>query len=133
MPSRHSQAATLAALASVLPLALASPGQAASPKAKPGLWFGSIHLCRDTVEQAVAGVDDYGGQPALTLTLSSLLQPRLQRETARRVKRTMAFRLDGEVIQELRVNEPIWGTSLHLSGLTREQAARMRAAALQPC
>ena len=121
------------ALVALVALAAAASAQAAAPKSRIGLWFGSIHLCRDTVAEATTGLDDYGGQRTLSLILSPRLQPRLQRETARRVKRTMAFRLDGQVIKALRVNEPIWGTSLHLSGLTREEADKMRAAALRPC
>ena len=112
-----------------------SPGIAGdrAASAERGLWFGPVHLCRDTVAEAVAGVDDYGGRPTLTLTLASGLQPRLQRATARRVNRTMKIRLDGRVVQEPRVHEPISGTSLQLSGFSREEAEQIRAAALGPC
>lgn len=101
--------------------------------AKSGLWFGPVHLCRDTVAEAVAGIEDYSGQPTLTLTLASGLQPRLQRATARKVHRTIKIRLDGRVMQEPRVHEPITGTSLRLSGFSREEAEQIRAAALRPC
>lgn len=110
---------------------IALPAGAAEPKR--GLWFGPVQLCRDTVAEAVAGVDEYGGLPTLTLTLASDLQPRLQRATARKVSRTMKIRLDGRIVQELKVREPITGTSLRIAGLPRDEVEKMRAASLQAC
>jgi len=120
-----------AAFAAIVLLTLA--GAADDSEAKSGLWFGPVHLCRDTVAEAVAGIEEYSGQPTLTLILASGLQPRLQRATARKVHRTISIRLDGRVVQEPRVREAITGTSLRLAGFSREETERLRAAALRAC
>ena len=113
----------------VLLILTAGPGAAApanAAEAQSGLWFGPVHLCRDTVAEAVAGIEEYSGQPTLTLTLASGLQPRLQRATARKVRRTIKIRLDGRVVQETRVREAITGTSLRLAGFSREETEQSR-------
>lgn len=114
-------------------LSLAHGPAAAATEANSGLWFGPVHLCRDTVVEAVAGIEEYSGQPTLTLTLAAGLQPRLQRATARKVSRTIKIRLDGRVVQEPRVREPITGTSLRLAGFSREETEQLRAASLRAC
>jgi preprotein translocase subunit SecD len=133
MIDTNSSAARTAALALLILAAGSGADPACAAEAKAGLWFGPVHLCRDTVAEAVAGVEEYSGQPTLTLTLASGLQPRLQRATARKVHRTIKIQLDGRVVQETRVREPITGTSLRLAGFSREETERLRTASVRAC
>src|SRR5687768_1766985 len=67
--------------------------------ARRGLWFGPLHLCRDTVEEAIMS-DDEAGMPVLLVRLKPDLKDRLRRETEARVGRPLPVRLDGRTVSE---------------------------------
>ncbi len=97
-----------------------------------GLWMGPIHLCRDTVESIVPGVDRIGSL-TLAVKLAPALHSTLQRETAMRVTRPLFLTLGGKILTAPYVQEPITGGVIVLTGpLLREMNALQRAAA-GPC
>jgi hypothetical protein len=109
----------------------AAPPATASAAGR-GLWVGAIRLCRDTVERASAG-DDFGGMPVLTVTLKPALRDTLRRETETRVGRPLPVRLDGRLVSEPIVREPIAGGAISLSGASGGEVEALRAAALADC
>jgi len=131
------QPALLALLLAIPEAGTASvaPDTPAPPRAdrSRGLWIGPIHLCRDTVEGAVAGVADRGPYPTLTITLRADLRPELQRETGRLVGSAMPVRLDGKLISEPIVLEPLTAGVLALAGQSEEETEAMQAAVGEPC
>lgn len=112
----------------LLALAAASPETA---EAERGLWLGTIALCRETVADAVLAADELDGRPALALTLRPELRTALERETKGRVGEPLPLRLDGRVLAEPVVREPLTAGGVHLSGLDDVEAVRR--AALAPC
>jgi preprotein translocase subunit SecD len=98
-----------------------------------GLWVGSIQICRGTALGAAAGSDDQGGTPSVTITLRPRWRTRLARATARLVGRSMPVRLDGRLLMEPIVREPITGGVLMLAGQAPGDAEAMRVAAAQAC
>lgn len=120
----------MALLPILLPLALAaaSPSEAGAER---GLWLGTIPLCRETVAEAVLAADELDGRPALALTPGPELRAALERETADRVGEPLPLRLDGRVLAEPVVREPLTAGNVHLSGL--DDVAAVRRAALAPC
>ena len=100
--------------------------------ASRGLWFGPLHLCRDTVDNANLSEDE-AGMPVLRIGLKPDLKDRLRLETEARVGRPLPALLDGRTISEPVVLEPITGGEISLSGVSRRVAEAMRAAALAEC
>ncbi len=76
-----------------------------------GLWIGPIPVCRDTVERAEIGTDAFGTS-GLTLTFAPHVKPLLLRETTVRAGESVPVRLNGRVIMEPHVPEPIEGRQL---------------------
>lgn len=109
-----------------------APPPAAAAAAEVGLWVGPLQLCRDTVEAATAAEDSIG-MPSLEIRLKPELRDRLRRETEKRVGQPMAVRLDGRIVSEPFVQEPITGGEISLSGATRPQIEAMRAASSRAC
>jgi preprotein translocase subunit SecD len=109
------------------------PGGAAHLVRERGLWIGPIQVCRDTAESAVAGTEPYSALSNLNVTLKPGQRARLQAETERLVGSAMPIRLDGRVISEPIVYEPITGGVLSLAGLAGEEADAIRAAIREPC
>jgi hypothetical protein len=112
------------------------PGAVGSAAAGPptderGLWFGSLHLCRDTIERATAAEDH--GMPVLLITLMPQLKEDLRRETENRVGEAMPVRLDGRIVSEPNVMEPITGGKVSLSGASPRLIEAMRSGSLRPC
>ncbi|HEV2818113.1 MAG TPA: hypothetical protein VGW40_12930 [Allosphingosinicella sp.] len=116
-------------------LAPLAPEPAAPPPAdgSRGLWVGPIHLCRDTAESAVADSEDRGPFPSLIVTLRPELRAELERESGRLVGGAMPIRLDGKLISEPVVREPLTGGVLALSGQSAEETQAIEAAIRQPC
>ena len=118
---------------------VAVPAIQAAPAAAPpedesrGLWIGPIHACRDTAESAVADDADHGHFVELIVTLRPSLRAQLQRETERLVGSAMPIRLDGKLISEPIVREPLTGGVLSLAGGSAEEAEAIRAAIARPC
>lgn len=100
----------------------------------PGLWIGTLRVCRDGIAGAnVEPVHEEYGMPALRLALVAALKPRLLAETQERVGKPMSVRIDGEAIMSPNVNEPLAGGEVMLSGPDRDEMERIRVAALRPC
>jgi hypothetical protein len=115
----------------LLPLALA----AASPPeagAERGLWLGGLELCRETVAAAELASDDIDGSPALSVALEPALRAALEEETRGRVGEVLPIRLDGRILAEPVVREPLTAGIVLLTGLGDDAAAVQRAA-LGPC
>lgn len=119
----------------VLPLLMLAAVQAAEPEPEVparGLWFGPIQICRDTVDRVSTGADPDTGDQFLYVTFTRDLHARIEAETAARVADTLPVRLDGRIILEPVMNEPIAGGSIQLFS-TPEDLPRLRATATGPC
>ncbi len=100
----------------------------------PGLWIGTLRVCRDSLAEGKVGpVREEYGMPALDLALVPALKPDLLAQTERRLNKPMSIRIDGDAVMAPNVNEPMAGGELTLSGPEPEALDRIRAAALRPC
>lgn len=99
----------------------------------PGLWFGTMRICRADV--AVARVEPYLGDSMwmLTVELVPALRQRLLSETERRIGEPMSLRIDGRAAMQPVVNEPLTGGAMTLTGPDRREVEEVRAAALRDC
>lgn len=98
-----------------------------------GLWVGPIHLCRDTVLGSEVSDTEEGPFPSLVVTLRPDLRDELRRETERRVAGPMPIRLDGRVISEPIVLEPITGGALAITGTSAGETEAIQAAVRRDC
>jgi preprotein translocase subunit SecD len=114
--------------------ALLAGGCATLPAgAEPGLWFGSIHACRDTVKGAIVSRDPYGGGPMLTVTFKPAIRAELERYTEERVGLEMPVTLDGKVIARPFLAEPIRGGAAAIHGPLRRELRRIMRASRGKC
>lgn len=93
-----------------------------------GLWLGAVPIRRSTAEVTVS-TEAYTGLPSVVFTMKPAWQPLLQRETERTVGGRLQLRLDGKVLAEPLIAEPIYGASFFISLNTDEEAERIEAAA----
>ena len=111
------------------------PAGAAAPVAaadeEDGLWIGPVRLCRDTVETASPAFD-VAGSRALLVRLRPEAARQFARWTAGHVGEKLAIRLDGRILSEPVVNEPILGGTAQISGPFEDVDAAARAAK-RPC
>lgn len=119
------------------PATLAARDTAGSdaPSAEPaeqGIWIGNLDLCRSGRVEAEAGTENYSGLPVVSITLPAELRDALAALTAANIGKPLSIRVDGKVVSEPHVNEPISGGQLQISGLDSAEAHRI-AAALQGC
>lgn len=122
--------------AHVILLALASAAAALAappPPPRPGLWIGPIRACASTVAEATPGREEYGGFSNLTIRFREGWADVLLRVTAARVGEAMAIRLDGRILAEPVVREPIAGGTITMVPVEADEAEAIRAAALGPC
>jgi hypothetical protein len=99
--------------------------------AMPGLWFGPLRMCGGAVASVTAATDE-PGMPALVIAFSHAMAERFAAETASRVGKPMSVRLDGRLIADPMINEPILGGLVQLSPATADTAA-IAAAAARSC
>jgi hypothetical protein len=100
----------------------------------PGLWVGTLHVCRDEVAEAIVEpIYEDNAMSGLKLVLAPALKPRLLAQTERLLNKPMSVRIDGEAVMAPNVHEPIAGGELMLSGPEREELERVRSAALRSC
>ena len=100
----------------------------------PGLWIGTLPVCRDDIASAVVEpLEEDGGMSALNLTLRPELKPRLLSETEGRVGLKMSVRIDGEAVIAPYLNEPLATGAVMLSAPERNELERIRTAALRAC
>lgn len=108
--------------------AAAGPG----PAAERGIWIGDLDLCRAGPVEAKADTEIYSGLPIVSIVLPAPLRQALAELTAANIGKPLAIRVDGRVVSEPHVNEPITGGQLQISGVDQAEAERI-AAALQSC
>jgi preprotein translocase subunit SecD len=122
-----------AAFPLLLACLIAAPAAPAGGEAPGrGLRIGAIQLCRDAIASAV-GAADSAGNPIVDLILRPQWRALLERETGRLVGKRMPVRLDGRLVAEPYVREPITGGVVRLAGLSRRDAAAVEAAARRRC
>lgn len=115
-PSLPALALLLACLAAATPPA----AQAQRGAQARGLWIGQIPACAGTAAGVVVGADeDYEGQLSAVVTFRPAWRE--------------ALRLDGRILMEPIVCEPITGGEISLSFVTERQGERIRSAAARPC
>ena len=114
--------------AALMAHAVAQPGTAA----EKGIWIGNLELCRSGPVKAVASVDVHSGFPIVNIVLPAALRDALAELTAANIGKALPIRVDGRVVSEPHVNEPISGGQLQISGVDQADADRI-AAALQSC
>ena len=99
-----------------------------------GLWFGNLFVCRDTVAGVELTEDPYSSVPMILVTFRPDKRQLLEQETRRLVGKPMAIRLDGKIVSEPMVYEPITAGVISLSGgVMDEFFATIREASLKPC
>lgn len=100
--------------------------------AKKGIWIGNLDLCGSGPVKATASVEALSGLPIVNITLPAALRDALAKLTAANIGKPLPIRVDGRVVSEPHVNEPILGGELQISGVDQADADRI-AAALQSC
>lgn len=120
--------ALLSGPASLTAQTVAKPG----PAAEKGIWIGNLDLCRSGPVEAMVSTDVYSGSPVISIVLPAKLRGALAELTAANIGKPLPIRVDGRVVSEPHVNEPISGGELQISGVDQAEADRI-AAALQSC
>ncbi len=108
--------------------AVGEPGAAT----EKGIWLGNLDLCRSGPVKAVASIEALSGLPIVSITLPEALRGALEKLTAANIGKPLSIRVDGRVVSEPHVNEPIVNGELQISGVDQAEADRI-AAALQGC
>jgi hypothetical protein len=115
--------------------ALAS-GEAALRRARArmtGLWIGQIRMCGGAIKRLTAGVDDMDGAPTAQIALRRDAARTFAVETTVRVGMQLAVHLDGRLILNPYVNEPILGGVLQIRMADPAEVETIRAAIDRPC
>lgn len=110
--------------------AVASPG--GGDPLKKGIWIGNLNLCNAGPVTAMASFDSFSGLPVVNITLDATLSDALGELTAANIGKPLPIRVDGKIVSEPNVNEPIRGGQLQISGLNQAEADRI-VATLQAC
>lgn len=99
----------------------------------PGLWLGTLQVCAANL--ADAKVEPYleDAMWMLNLQLLPASRERLLAETEHKVGKPMSVHLDGKMVMQPIVYEPLATGSLSLTGPEREALEQVRAAALRNC
>ncbi len=111
---------------------MAGPGTAATGGPQRGIRIGDLDLCRAGPVKAEAGADPASGLPIVNIKLSATLRDALAELTRANIGKPLPIRVDGRIVSEPHVNEPILNGELQISGIDRTEADRI-AAALQSC
>jgi hypothetical protein len=97
-----------------------------------GIWIGNLDLCRAGPVKATASIETLSGLPIVNIVLPAAMRDALAELTAANIGKPLAIRVDGRIVSEPHVNEPILGGQLQISGVDQAEADRI-AAALQSC
>ncbi|MFC3787009.1 hypothetical protein GGR90_002435 [Sphingopyxis italica] len=123
----------LASALLLCPAALTAQAVAQSgAAAEKGIWIGNLDLCRSGPVKAVASIELYSSLPIVSIVLPAALHDALEELTAANIGKPLPIRVNGRVVSEPNVNEPISGGELQISGVDQAEADRI-AAALQSC
>ena len=104
-----------------------------APSQLLGLWVGEIQACRDSLLSAEVTHDKGIDERVLILTFRPEFHARLHDHTKRMVGQHTAVRLDGRMIMEPLVAEPIAGGSIQLAPLPEEELEQLTGAAQREC
>jgi hypothetical protein len=99
--------------------------EAALEPMQSGAWLGALPLCAAGPVQVVVGKNDYDDRPTLAIRLNAAAAGRLAAVTRAHVGHSLALRIDGTVVMQPMINEPIEGGELVLSGGEREEYERL--------
>ena len=102
--------------------------RALGPERRQGLWMGSVRVCG----ARSVGLQNFNHSAQLNIRLGPAQAAALRRVTGERVGRTLPVWFNGRVHSAPRVNEPIMGDLVQVSGSPDEYEA-MEAAAKAPC
>lgn len=99
----------------------------------PGLWVGTLHVCGANL--ADAKIEPYleAAMWRLNIQLLPAFRERLLAETERKVGKPMSVHLDGKMVMQPIVYEPLSTGSVALTGPEREVLEQVRAATLRSC
>ena len=101
--------------------------------AEAGLWIGDIPLCAETVSDAKAAIDETIPDTSLSLKLNDDAAKRLHEMTRGSVGQSISIRLDGEVLSEPNVWEPIPDGEIQITGIELATMDKIIAATQRPC
>lgn len=79
-----------------------------------GVWIGTMPLCGAGPVTTQAVIDEYSGDQVLQITLDKTDAARLADFTTANVGNQMAVRVDGKLVMEPYINEPIVGGSIQV-------------------
>ena len=101
--------------------------------AEAGLWIGDIPLCAETVSDAKAAIDETIPDTSLSLKLNDDAAKRLHEMTRGSVGQSISIRLDGEVLSEPNIWEPIPDGEIQITGIEQATMDKIIAATQRPC
>lgn len=79
-----------------------------------GVWIGTMPLCDAGPVETRKSVDEYSGEQVLQITLSKADAENLAALTTANVGNQLAVRVDGKLVMEPHINEPIMGGSIQV-------------------
>lgn len=103
------------------------------PPVEQGLWLGDIPLCSDTVTGLSMEPSYVGDGEALNIELTEQAAVRLTQVTTEHTNEQLPLVLNGEILAQPFINEPIFGGRLSLPGLDPAKIAGIRAAVVARC
>jgi preprotein translocase subunit SecD len=115
-----------------LEMAEQSIAEATEPLAH-GAWVGAFRLCRDTVARVEIGKSDWNGEPELRLALTESGRVALAGLTERAVTENLAIRVDGGVISEPFIAEPLRDRTFNIQARDPRSLDRIRTLAADAC
>lgn len=101
--------------------------------AETGLWIGDIALCAETVSDANISIDETIPDTFINLKLTGDAAKRLHELTRHSVGQSISIRLDGDVLSEPNVWEPIPDGEIQITGIEQATMDKIIAATQRPC
>lgn len=105
----------------------------AAARQHSGVWAGALQLCRGTVSQAEIGTDGWQNEPVLHITLTAENRGSFAALTERAIGLNLAVLVDGRVISEPNINEPIQDGRFYLQARDPQILERARALIAGTC
>lgn len=92
-----------------------------------GVWVGTMPLCDAGPVETRKAVEEISGEEVLQITLGKAAAANLAALTTANVGHQLAVRVDGEIIMEPNINEPILGGSIQVMGSSPADVDRLSA------
>lgn len=105
----------------------------AANAAEAGLWIGDIPLCAETVSDANISIDETIPDTFINLKLTGDAAKRLHELTCHSVGQSISIRLDGDVLSEPNVWEPIPDGEIQITGIEQAIMDKIIAATQRSC